>query len=324
MRFQLTLLACAALVTGCARIPDPAAASAIPAGLGALGPRHQRGIEGGAFLAFRGRADQMGDLRQVAASYQIIAVDADPSSGRFSREDLAILHGGGRNAVLGFVDIGFCDRTRGHWATAPEGLLPCVANLQAQIAARNDRPQQTWMDPEDVEYQRLIGEYVAPRVASSGVDGFLLGGLDLLDHGPEDDVPCDQDCVAGGLGIVAGLRKEFPDLIFVMEGGLSWIVRGARVGHTHLASMIDGVVGEGIYAPTFQPGREADLLEWKLDGEKVASAEHRAFAVFTEDYVNSCQDVAGARAIWQSSRARGFSPSVGMSPISRGKLCRFD
>lgn len=333
-RFALASASILTGLMGCAPVPDPLfAASAV---ITVAPPRHQSGLGDrsvgggsgvgagkGSLVVFHGRADQMGDLREVAATYRIIAVDADPANGRFTRADLAVLRNGGRNVLLGLVDIGFCDRTTSQWSTAPEGLLPCVANLQAQIAARNDRPQQTWMDPEEPEYQRLIGEYVAPRVAAAGVDGFLLGGLDLLDHGPDDDVPCDEDCVAGGLGIVAGLRKEFPDLIFVMEGGISWRVRGARVGHAHLASLLDGVVGEGIYAPVFQPEREAELLEWKVVGERTAAAEQRTFAVFTEDYVRSCRDVANAQAIWQASLARGFSPAVAMSPISRGRLCRW-
>lgn len=300
---------------GCAPLALPRA----PAG---DAPRRKRGIDADApFVAFHGRAEQMGDLGEIAATFRVIAVDADPANHKFTRQDLATLRDGGRNIVLGFLNVGFCDRSQASWSTASEGVLPCVGNLGAQIGEREGRPQQVWMDPEDYEYQRLLGEYVAPRLVAAGVDGFLLDGLDLLDHGEENDIPCDKDCVAGGVALLAGLRKEFPNLVFVMQGGLSWLVRGAHVGRTHVVAMVDGVVGEEVYTPTYDPAKEADLLEWKAAGKKAAG--DGAFAVFTLDYVNSCKDRAWAESIYRASRSHGFSPAIGTSPISRSRICRW-
>lgn len=309
-------IAVAGVVAACGCAP-----LAVPRAPGGDVPRRRRGIEADApFVAFHGRAEQMGDLAEVAATFRVIAVDADPLNRKFTRQDLATLRAGGRNIVLGFLNVGFCDRAQAAWSTASEGILPCVGNLGAQIAEREGRPQQVWMDPEDYEYQRLIGEYLAPRLEEAGVDGFLLDGLDLLDHGEEDDVPCDKDCVAGGVALLAGLRKEFPDLVFVMQGGLSWLVRGAHVGRTHVAAMVDGVVGEEVYTPTYNPAKEADLLAWKVAGAKASGG---AFAVFTQDYVNSCKDRAWAESIYRASRSHGFSPAIGTSPISRSRICRW-
>jgi cysteinyl-tRNA synthetase len=270
----------------------------------------------------------MGDLAQVAADYRLIAVEAEPTQGKFSVQEVSTLQANGRNLVLGIIDVGFCDRDESYWRTASDGWLPCVANLHAQIGERAGRPRQVWMDLEDKEYQHLLGEYVAPRVARTGVDGFLLEGFDLLDHGPDDDAPCDSDCVAGGLAFLASLREEFPSLTFVIQGGLSRNVRAAHVDRIHedrieslpVSSLIDGIVAEGVYTPAYDAKKEAALLAWKALDLKVAG---HPFAIITEDYVKSCDDVAWAELVWKASRSHGFTPGVGLSPIYRPRVCHW-
>ena len=258
---------------------------------------------------------------QIASTFRLIAVDADPAHQKFSRNDLATLRAGGRNIILGILNVGFCDRDQSYWSRASEGLLPCAANRGAQLGERAGRPRQVWMDVEDFEYQRLIGEYEAPRLARAGVDGFLLDGLELLDHGPDDDVPCDNDCITGGLALLAGLRKEFPDLVFVMQGGLSRTVREARVEKKEASFLVDGVIGEEVYSPAYNPQKEADLVAWKAISSQ---SRHPPLAVITQDYVNSCADVDQAALSFKASRSHGFSPAVGLPPINRPIVCRWN
>jgi cysteinyl-tRNA synthetase len=270
----------------------------------------------------------MGDLNEVASTFRVIAVDADPAHDKFSAAELSTLKAGGRNIVLGILNVGFCDRDQSYWRIASEGILPCAANLHAQIGERVDRPRQVWMDLEDPEYLRLLGEYVAPRLVRAGVDGFLLDGFDLLDHGIDDDAACDKDCVAGGLAFLAALRSEFPDLIFVMQGGLSRPVREGHVERVHedhvqrtrVATLIDGIVGEQVYTPTYNAQKEADLLAWKALGLKING---HPLAIITQDYVKSCDDHAWAQMVWTASHSHGFSPAVGEPPVNRPRICRW-
>lgn len=311
----ISLVACAPV------LPPPVAGDA---------PRGRREIDvSGRFLSFHGRASQLGDLNQVASTFRVIAVDADPRDSKFSRQDVATLRSGGRNIVLGFLNVGFCDRTEACWSSAPDGLLSCVHNLAAQIGERTGRPQQVWMDLEDEEYQHLIAEFVAPEIEKAGVDGFLLDGMDILDHGPDDDeAPCDKDCVDGGLSLLAGLRKEFPNMIMVMQGGLSPNIRkgrakrmdGEHVEEIRVSSLIDGVVGEEVYTPSYNAGKEAALLAWQATGTKQPG---HPLAVFTQDYVKSCRDLEWARLVYRASTSHGFSPAIGLSPVSRGPACPF-
>jgi cysteinyl-tRNA synthetase len=307
-------------------------AAVIVAGIGLVGcmpvraprpqadaPRRRRGIDvSGPFLDFHGAAKQMGDLNHVAANFRVIAVDADPLHDKFSRADIATLRAGGRNIVLGILNVGFCDRDQSYWRRASDGFMPCVSRLEAQIGERAGHPRQVWMDLEDIEYQRLIGEYIAPRLYRAGVDGFLLDGLELLDHAPDDDAGCDDDCFDGGIALLAGLRQEFPDLVFLMQGGLTRRVRGARVGHKRVASLIDGIIGEEVYTPSYNADKENDLLAWKSMGLTVNGLP---LAVITQDYVDSCKDSAWASMVARASRAHGFSPAVGLSPVKRAQVC---
>lgn len=281
-------------------------------------PHHRRGIEFSApFLAFRGRAEQMGDVGQVSSTYRLIAVDADPGAQSFTAHDLATLQARGRNLVLGILDVGFCDRRSRQWSSAPDGYLPCVANLSAQIGERRDHPQEVWMSPEDYEYQRLIVEDVAPRIALTGVDGFLLDGLELLDHGDEDvEAPCDADCQAGALVLLEALRREFPNLVFLAQGGLSRT--RVLLGRGRAARLLDGVIGEGVYAPSYSAAKEAELVAWQAMGLTVNG---RPFAVITQDYVKSCDDVAWAQSAYEASRSHGFVPAVGLAYSSRPRVC---
>jgi cysteinyl-tRNA synthetase len=319
LRFVGLLILAALAGAGCWSAPAPRAQGDAP--------RARRGIDvSGPFLVFHGRAEQMGDLSQIASRFRLIAVDADPAQGKFSPTQVHALKAGGRNIVLGILNVGFCDRDQTYWRTASDGLLPCAANLHAQIGERSDRPRQVWMDLEDFEYQRLLGEYVAPRLARAGVDGFLLDGFDLLDHGVDDDAPCDKACVAGGLALLASLREEFPRLIFVIEGGLSKWVREGRVEKAsddhveklRVTSLIDGIVGEQIYTPSYNPRKEAELLAWKALGIRIGGVP---LAVLTQDYVKSCDDVEWAQMVWSAVRSHGFSPAVGEPPVNRPRVC---
>lgn len=282
-------------------------------------PRHRRGIDSsGPFLTFRGRAKQMGDLAQIAAKYRVIAIDADPAHKGFTPEDMATLRAGGRNVVLGILNVGYCDRRQVQWSRAPEGLIPCVSNLAAQIRERSALPQQVWMELDDYEYERLLVEWVAARLEKAGVDGFLLDGLELMDHGGDDDeAPCDADCVAGGVDFLTALRRDYPDTIFVMDGGVSQPVRDALL-KVHPTDLLDGIVAENVYVPRYDAGKEAELTAWKNLGLRVGN---QPFALITQDYVGSCDDLAQARESYQASRSHGFSPSVALSPVARQRIC---
>lgn len=248
----------------------------------------------------------MGDLDRVAATFRIINIDADPGAGNFTPEQIARLKAGGRNRVISYLDVGSCEQFRDYWSTAPAGFVPCGANPSAQLGPYQGYPDEVWMNPANPDYARLIVEYVAPRLADTGVDGFFLDNLELLEHGVEtDDGPCDAGCVAGGLELVARLRDAYPNHLIVMQNATSDATRLATARGAPFPTLLDGVSHEEVFKPSPDPEADAQLQAWR---DMTLTAGGRPFWIATEDYVGGCDNVADAREAYEASRARGFSP----------------
>ncbi|HVT09390.1 MAG TPA: endo alpha-1,4 polygalactosaminidase [Polyangia bacterium] len=274
------------------------------------------------WLSFYGTAEQMGDLDAVATRFRLINIDADPDTGNFSARQIRELKAGGRNTVISYLNIGSCERTRRYWKHAPAGLVPCAANRAAQIAPYRGFPDELWMNPSNPAYQRLILEHVAPRLAATGVDGFFLDNLEIVEHGATGGgtgAPCDRACVAGTLALVARLRQAFPGMVLVMQNATSATTREAVVGGVPFPRILDGVSHEEVYAPRYDRTAEAELLAWAA-----AAARHRngaRFSITTLDYVGNCRDRQRAERVYSRSRARGFSPYATISSANQDKVC---
>jgi len=240
-------------------------------------------------------------------------------TGNFSRADIATLRAGGRNTVVSYLNVGACERDRSYWLKAPPGLVPCGANRAAQLGPYRRFDKELWMSPGDADYRRLLIEHVAPRLAATGVDGFFLDNLEIMEHGAHDkEAPCDTKCVQGALMLVAELRRRFPDSVIIMQNATSRVTRGARIGEVSFASLLDGVSREETYAPRYDRDAETDLLAWKSLG---LSPNGRAFSITTEDYVGGCTELARARKVFTKSRGRGFSPYATISSADQDTVC---
>ena len=296
-----------------------AAAPASPSARAPMRARQRGILENVPWVSFYGTARQMGDLRRVAATFRLINIDADPTAGNFTRADIATLRARGRNTVLSYLNVGACERYRAYWRSAPSGLIPCGTNQAAQIAAYHRFPKEVWMNPGNADYRRLIVEHVAPRLAATGVDGFFLDNLEIVEHGAHDgEAPCDTTCVAGALTLVAELRHRFPDLVLVMQNATSSATREARVGGVAFPSLLDGVSREEAYGPKYDRDAETELLAW----QRLSLAPNgRPFSITTEDYVGSCNQDARARRIYVKSRERGFSPYATISSANQDAVC---
>ena len=281
-----------------------------------------RGIPANApWLSFYGSARQMGDLDRVAATFRLINIDADPDSGNFTPAQIRRLKAGGRNTVLTYLNIGSCERSRRYWSRAPAGLVPCGGNRAAQLGTYRTFPDEVWMNPANPDYQRLILEHVAPRLAATGVDGFFLDNLEIVEHGVGGNRaggPCDRACVAGTLMLVAHLRRQFPGLALVMQNATSATTREAVVAGVPFPRLLDGVSREEVYTPRFDRAAEAELLAWKDLGP---SPDGASFSITTLDYVGNCRDRRRAGRVYSRSRAKGFSPYVTISSENQNSVC---
>jgi cysteinyl-tRNA synthetase len=260
----------------------------------------------GPWLSFYGSSAQLGDLTRAAATFRIINIDADPGVGNFAPAEIAQLRAGGQNRVISYLNLGSCEMFRSYWSTAPAGLKSCGANTAAQLGPYNGYPDEVWMNLGDADYQNLILQHVAPRLAATGVDGFFLDNLELVEHGTATtDGPCDPACSQGGLDLVRKLREQFPALLIVMQNATSDRTRTGVTGGVAYPSLLDGISHEEVYFPAADPTALAELHAWQALALRPGG---RAFWIATEDYVGSCTNTTDAHTAYDRSRDAGFSP----------------
>ncbi len=260
----------------------------------------------GPWVSSYGTAAQMGDLSRVASTYRIINVDVDPDQGGITDAQIATLRAGGTNRVISYLNLGACESYRGYWSNAPAGFVSCSANRAAHLGAYDGYPDEQWMDAGNADYQHLMVDYVAARLAARGVDGFFLDNLELLTHGTAtSNGPCNARCAQGGLDFVRRLRTAFPNHLIVMQNGTGDFTRTGVTGGVPFAELLDGITHEEVYASTYDADAERELLAWRDMGLRPGG---RPFFIGTEDYVGSCANTTAARNAYTRSRANGFSP----------------
>lgn len=273
------------------------------AGLGPGFPEPQ-----GPWVSFYGEAAEMGDLAKVASTYRIINIDVDPTSGNFTDAQIKTLQAGGKNKVISYMNVGSCEKYRAYWNSAP-GFVSCNANTAAQLGEYDGYPDEIWMDPSSVDYQKLIVDYVAPRLAARGIDGFYLDNMELVSHPPNDpNGPCSAACRQGGLDLVRKLREKFPNMLIVMQNGTSDVTRLGMTGGIEFRRLIDGIAHEEVYAPSLDKTAEKELLAWQSMDLK--SRDGKPFWIAVEDYVGDCGNKTDAIAAIDKSIANGFQPYV--------------
>ncbi len=270
------------------------------------------------WLSFYGSAAQMGDLQEAASAFRLIDVDVDPGVKNFTAAQITTLKNGGRTTVLSYLNVGACEMFRSYWSNVPAGFVSCSANTAAQIGPYGGYPDEVWMNVSDPAYQTLIVEYVAPRLVAAGADGFFLDNLELVEHGQNaSDGPCDAICAQGGLDLVRMLRAKYPDLYIVMQNATGNATRLGFSAGIPFPTLLDGVSAEEVYQP-YSATREAELVAWQSLG---LVFNQRPFSITTEDYVGDCTSTSRAQAIYDQSRARGFSPYVTISSADQNTVC---
>jgi len=273
------------------------------------------------FLVYYDTAESLGDLSAMANKFRIIDIDVDPGLGNYTKEQVTTLKGGGKNRVLGYMNLGACENFRAYWATAPTGFVSCSANKTAQLGTYEGWPNETWMNLGNADYQKLVVEYMAPNVASLGVDGFYFDNLDIVDHGTATtNGPCNGACVQGALDTVRKLREKYPNFLFVMQNAVGENTFAGTTGGVAFTSLLDGIVGENTFTPL--PNGDAsllsDLLLWKGLGLKPGG---RSFFIGTLEYLSSCTNTADLTKVVNLGTANGFTSYV--STESLDTICPY-
>lgn len=274
---------------------------------GSLSPK--RGFPvAGPWVGWYGAAEGV-DLAKVAQTFRVMNIDVDPDAGNFTDAEIQTLRAGGKNVVLTYLDIGSCENYRSYWSADPPGHTSCV-NSGALTAEYDGYPDEKWVDLSSPAYHDLIVNYVAPRLAARGIDGFYLDNLEVVEHGAgEPNGPCGAACSQGGLDLIWELRQKFPDLLIVMQNGSSDVT---RLGQTHgvaFPSLLDGLSHEEVYTNGGDPQAHAEMLAWKQLG---LTLNGHPFWLAAEDYVGSCSAAskAEAKSIYDEAALDGLNEYV--------------
>lgn len=258
----------------------------------------------GPWVSFYGPA--MGvDLNMVASTFRVINVDVDPDGGNFADADIVTMRAGGKNVVLSYMNVGSCEDTRSYWMTDPPGHKSCV-NSGALTTAYSGYPSEKWANLSNADYQDLIVNYVAPRLAARGIDGFYLDNMEVVEHGAgAAEGPCDAACAQGGFDLVYSLRQKFPSMLIVMQNATSDVTRTAMTHGVSYPSLLDGVAHEEVYSNGGDPTTRMEMLTWKSMGLVPGG---RPFWLAVEEYVGACDSghKSAANAIYASAMTDGL------------------
>ncbi len=262
--------------------------------------------ESAPWVSCYGSAKDMGDLDKVAQTFRVINIDADPDVANFTKEQIEQLKNGGRNRVISYFNVGSAEAFRSYWTQAPAGLVAAKDNKAAQVGAYDGYPDETWMDLGNADYQKLLLDYVAPRLVAQGVDGFFLDNFELVEHQAKDkNGACSATCRQGGLDLVRRLREKYPNLLIVMQNATGNVTRSGVTGGLAFPTLLDGISHEEVYAPKADKDAAKELLAWKKLDLKPGG---RPLWIATEDYVGKATNLEKAREVYAKSRANGFSP----------------
>ncbi len=278
--------------------------------------------DAGPWASFYGTASSI-DTAKMAATFRIMNIDADPDMGNFTATQIKQLQNGGANKVLSYLNLGSCESFRGYWSSVPTGFVSCSANKIAQLGTYSGYSNEVWMNVGDADYQNLVINYIVPRLVAQGVNGFYFDNMEIVEHGTNTtNGPCDAQCSQGGLNLIAKLRDKYPNMLFVMGNATG---NTTRLGNATSASgtvafptLLDGIAHEEVYKPTYDSSVEAELVKWS--GMNLTPGG-RKFWIATLDFVSTCINTTDAQSAFQSSRSRGFSPSVSDSSAGLQTVC---
>jgi cysteinyl-tRNA synthetase len=263
---------------------------------------------GSPWASFYGDAQGV-DLDEVASTFRIVNVDADPDTGNFTDAQITKMQGGGKNKVISYLDIGSCENFRTYYKTAPSGHASCVSS-GALTTAYDGYPDEKWADLSNAAYQDLIVNYVAARLVARGVDGFFLDNLEVVEHGASSkNGPCDAACSQGGLDLVWQLRRKFPTKLIVMQNATSKTTMNGTSHGVSYPSLLDGVSHEEVYSNGGDAGARREMLAWEGLGLTVAG---QPFWLGVEDYVGACSTAKkpAADALYAKAKTDGLNEYV--------------
>jgi cysteinyl-tRNA synthetase len=270
----------------------------------------KRGIPiGFPWVSFYGSSKGV-DIDKVASYFRLINIDADPDLGNFTDSEIQRLKNNGKNRVISYLNVGSCEKWRSYYSKDPPGFKSCVNSGALTTVYSTEYPDERWANLSNQDYQSLIVNYVAKRLADRGVDGFFLDNMEVVEHGPNAKYgPCDSKCSQGGLELVYRLREKFPDKLIVMQNATSDITLNGYTQGIWFPLLLDGVSHEEVYSNGGDSEALSQMKKWR---DKSIMINDYPFWLGVEEYVGKCDSAHKSEAIsiYNKAKSDGFNAYV--------------
>jgi uncharacterized protein (TIGR01370 family) len=234
--------------------------------------------------------------------FGLVDIDVERGAGNFRAADVARVHRAGA-LVISYLNVGAAETFRAYW--------PRVRRFAIQ--PYRGYPGEFWMRVERAGYRRVLLEEVVPELVRTGVDGFYLDNLDIV-----------QERFATGatvravVAFVSALRAAYPDLIIVAQNGLDILGKRDAQG-VPVHELVDAEAKEDV-STTFGGGRyrKVGVTTSEATLDQLTTWQERGLPILTLDYASR----AGlARYAFGRSLERGFSPYACVIDLDR--VCRW-
>lgn len=286
------------------------------------------------------------DIQAAAARYNVII--GEPTA--LTTTQINTLLAGGRNKVLGYLNFTASEDTRDYYnflnGAPPDPNHPGQAFKSFVQIFPNAEPyagwsHEYWANPANLDYQNLIVNYVAPKIAAMGFNGFFLDNVELLEHFASDNGKCDAACKQGGYDMLARLRKKYPTFVIIENNATMLTTMNAQVlqdpdnaqsQRVRFIDLLDGVYAEDIYSDPIPDTASAEVISShpqprdpaapnvRLDALKAIKSAFPYIWIGAEDFVEQCTPAYASQSNSYSGYAQRDGLNIYVSTLSQ-TLC---
>ena len=197
--------------------------------------------------------------------------------------------------VVGYVTVGEISNTSPDFARFKKSGI---------LVDENENWPGSWrVDIRKKKWRRYVVDTLVPRVIARGFGGIFIDTIDTAEYLRE--VKKTPNAVEGAVKLIKEIRKSHPDIIIVLNNGLSLL--------NDVGEIIDALLVEDIFTS----------YDFKTKKYSLASPEHKAARMapakqFSEkfhkpvlalDYLNKT-DAKGIKRVVREARAQGFVPYI--------------
>lgn len=167
-------------------------------------------------------------------------------------------------------------------------------------------PEGSFLDLNNPKWQEFMCSTLIPTLVKKGFTGLFLEGLDIPIYIEDSEGYQYKGMKDSAVKLIQAIRGHFPELKL-------WINRGFQLAD-QIGSVIDGIVGEGIYSfydwnkKSYEKRTEGDI-QWQVQNMQKLCQKFQQIQPYSIDFADP-KDTETIKALYESERKNGFNPYV--------------